>query len=57
LMAINGNTSVNINLCDIVIQSPEAGKISTFEFGRAKELFDIGYRFTINHFKRQDFKL
>jgi NTE family protein len=57
LMAINGNTSVNINLCDIVIQSPEAGKISTFEFGRAKELFEIGYRFTINHFKRQDFKL
>jgi NTE family protein len=57
LMAINGNTSVNLNLCDIVIQPSEAGKISTFEFGRAKELFEIGYRFTINNFKRQDFKL
>jgi NTE family protein len=57
LMAINGNTSANLNLCDIVIQPPEAGKISTFEFGKAKELVEIGYRFTIKHFKRQDFKL
>lgn len=57
LMAINGNTSTSRSLCDIVIEPSGAGKISTFDFGRARELYEIGYRFTIKNFTGQDFKL
>lgn len=57
LMAINGNTSVSRNLCDIVIEPTGAGQISTFEFGKAKELFEIGYQFTKKHFTKEDFKI
>ncbi len=56
MMAINGNTPVSQSLCDFIIEPTEAGKISTFEFGRARELFDIGYRFTITHFKKENFR-
>jgi NTE family protein len=55
LMAINGNTTVSKGLCDILIEPTESGKISTFEVGKAKELFDIGYQFTKQNFKESDF--
>lgn len=56
LMAINGNTSVNRSLCDIVIEPEGVGKISTFDFGRARELFNAGYEFTMKNFSKQDFR-
>jgi len=56
LMAINGNTAVSKGLCDILIEPIEAGKISTFDLGRARELFDIGYQFTKQNFKEIDFR-
>jgi NTE family protein len=56
LIAINGNTMASKALCDLLIEPPETGKISTFELGRAKELFDIGYQFTIRNFKQSDFR-
>ena len=56
LIAINGNTMASKDLCDLLIEPPETGKISTFELGRAKELFDIGYQFTIRNFKQGDFR-
>lgn len=56
LIAINGNTMASKNMCDLLIEPPEAGKISTFELGRAKELFDIGYQFTKLNFKVGDFR-
>lgn len=55
LLAINGNTSVSKGLCDILIEPKEAGKISTFDLGKAKELFDIGYQFTKTNFRAGDF--
>jgi NTE family protein len=55
LMAINGNTSVNRGLCDIVIEPEGVGKISTFDFGRAKELYKLGYEFTRKTFNIKDF--
>lgn len=55
LMAINGNTVVSKGLCDILIEPTEAGKISTFDLGKARELFDIGYQFTKMNFKESDF--
>jgi NTE family protein len=55
LMAINGNTAVSKGLCDMLIEPKEAGKISTFDLGKAKELFDIGYDFTKTNFRPGDF--
>jgi len=57
LMAINGNTITNKSLCDLLIEPPEVGKISGFEFRRAKDLFEIGYQFTKENFKASDFQL
>lgn len=55
LMAINVNTQLSKSVCDVFIEPPEAGKISAFEWGRAKELFDIGYNFTKRNYKPSDF--
>lgn len=55
MMAINGNSTHSKELCDLTIEPEECGKISTFDIGKAKELFDIGYRFTKQHFKASDF--
>ncbi len=56
LIAINGNTTISKDLCDILIDPPGPGKISTFELGRAKELFDMGYEYTKQHFSKSDFQ-
>lgn len=55
LMAISGNTTLSKGLCDILIEPTEAGKFSTFEVRKARELFDIGYHFTMKNFKKGDF--
>lgn len=55
LMAISGNTTESKGLCDILIEPTEAGSMSTFELNRATDLFEIGYRFTKEHFRRTDF--
>jgi len=55
MMAINGNTSHSKTICDLVIEPEGSGKISTFDMGRAKDLFEIGYQFTKQHFSESDF--
>ncbi len=55
LLAINGNTLNSKALCDVLIEPPGLGNISTFELARAKELADIGYKFTRMNFKPEDF--
>jgi NTE family protein len=55
LMAINGNTTLSKNLLDLLIEPDAAGNMSTFDLAKGKALFDIGYEFTMRHFKRTDF--
>jgi NTE family protein len=57
LMAINRNTVQSKGICDVFIEPPDAGKFSGFEVARAKELYQIGYDFTIKNFKKEDFTL
>lgn len=57
LMAIHGNTMGSKDLCDIVIEPPALGTISTFELSKAQLLFDIGYKFTKENFKLSDFQM
>jgi NTE family protein len=56
MMAINGNSTHSKSLCDLTIEPEGSGKVSTFDIGRAKELFEIGYQFTKQHFKESDFQ-
>lgn len=56
LMAINANTTQSKALCDIVIEPKKLGKFSSFEIARAKEIFDIGYEFTMKNFQASDFQ-
>ncbi|MBL0743454.1 patatin-like phospholipase family protein [Chryseolinea lacunae] len=55
MMAINGNTANNKALCDVFIDPPGAGSVSGFDVGKAKDLFNIGYQFTKENFKREQF--
>jgi NTE family protein len=55
LIAINGNTMISKGLCDILIEPPDVGGYSGMDVGKAKELFEAGYRFVIDNFSREDF--
>ncbi len=46
LIAIGANTTLSKQLCDIVVDPPGLDKFSSFDIGRAKEIFEIGYKFT-----------
>jgi len=52
LMAIGANTLHSKNLCDIVIEPSGLDKFSAFDIGKAKEIFDLGYKFTKENLKR-----
>ncbi len=52
LMAIGANTLHSKNLCDIVIEPAGLDKFSAFDIGKAKEIFDLGYKFTKENLKR-----
>lgn len=46
LMAINGNSSMSKSLINVLIEPPEVGKYSGFDLSKAKEIFDLGYKYT-----------
>ncbi len=55
LMAIGANTSISKQMCDIVIEPPGLDKFSAFDIGKAREIFDIGYKFTKENFTKASF--
>ena len=57
LMAINGNTALSKSMCDVLIEPPAVGRVSGFELGKAKDLFEIGYNYTLQNFTANDFKM
>jgi NTE family protein len=56
LIAINGNTTISKRLCDILIEPPDVGHYSGFDLGKAKDLFETGYRFVKDNFAQEDFE-
>jgi NTE family protein len=56
LMAINGNTKQSKAICNVVIEPKKLDQFSSFEIAKAKEIFDIGYQFTIENFTPADFQ-
>jgi NTE family protein len=57
LMAISGNTTVSKTLCNVLIEPPEVGKFTGFDLSKAKEIFDVGYRYTKDNFTADQFRL
>lgn len=55
LMAINGNTMISKSLCNVLIEPPDVGVYSGFDLGKAPEIFEIGYRYTKQHFSPDQF--
>jgi NTE family protein len=51
LMAINANTSNSKQMCDMVIEPAGLDRYSGLDIGKAREIFDIGYKFTKENFK------
>lgn len=56
LMAMNGNTRLSKTFCDVVIEPEKLDKFSSFDIAKAREIFEIGYEYTIKNFKPEDFK-
>lgn len=47
LLAINCNAARSKEACDLIIEPPLLGSVSTFELSRARELAEIGYSYAI----------
>lgn len=57
LMAINGNTTISKSLCHVLLEPPGLGKFSGFDLSKAREMFEIGYRYTIDNFRPEEHNL
>jgi NTE family protein len=51
LLAIGANTLHSKQLCDVIIEPLGLDKFGAFDIGKAKEIFDIGYKFTKEYLK------
>lgn len=57
LIAINVNTSHSKTHCNVVIEPTDLGKFSTFDLAKGKEIFNLGYQYTIKNYSKIDFEL
>lgn len=51
LLSINVNTSNSKNYCHQIIEPLELRKFTTFDLAKGKEIFEIGYSYTIKNLK------
>ncbi len=51
LLAVGANTRESKTMCDVVIEPHGLDKYSAFDIGKAKEIFDLGYKFTKENLK------
>ena len=56
LIAIGANTTLSKEMCDVVIEPPGLDKFSSFDIGKAREIFEIGYKFTKDNFREIHFE-
>jgi len=56
LMAVSANTAISKLMCDLVVEPPGLDKFSALDIGKAKEIFDIGYKFTKENFNKSSFE-
>ena len=51
MLAINCNIEMRKNMCDLFIEPEGLGKYRVFDIKKAREIFDIGYRYTADLLK------
>src|SRR5690606_35170860 len=47
-LAINAASHHSKSFCNVLIEPPGLGKFTTFDLGRGKEIFELGYSHTIS---------
>jgi len=55
LMAVSANTQVSRQMCDVFIEPPRMDRFSSFDIGKAQEIFDFGYQFTKQNYMPHHF--
>ncbi len=48
LLIINANTFESRKYCDVFVEPPALGQFSTLNLSKAKEMFEIGYEYTLS---------
>lgn len=56
LIAIQANTEISRNLCDLFIEPPRMDRFSSLDLSKAQEIFEFGYRFTKQNFMPHHFE-
>lgn len=56
LMAIYANTQLSRQMCDVFIEPNRMDRFSSFDIGKAQEIFDFAYRFTKDNFMPHHFQ-
>lgn len=56
LIAIQANTEISRNLCDLFIEPPRMDRFSSLDLSKAQEIFEFGYRFTKQNFLPHHFE-
>ena len=49
LLAISGNSNVSRTKCDVYLEPPDLTKFSGFGLSQAQDIFDYGYRYTLEN--------
>jgi NTE family protein len=55
LMAINGNTTHSKMLCTVLIEPPEVGQFSGFDLSHARDMYRMGYEYTMKNYTAEHF--
>ncbi|HZY81554.1 MAG TPA: patatin-like phospholipase family protein [Cyclobacteriaceae bacterium] len=56
LITISANTTASRLLCDLVIEPKHLGRYTVFEMGKARDIYDAGYKYTKDNFLPKHFQ-
>jgi NTE family protein len=56
LITVSANTTASRLLCDLVIEPPHMARFTVFEMGKAREIYDAGYKYTKENFLPHHFQ-
>lgn len=57
ILAMHGKTRERFKMCDLLIEPPELSRFSIFDFRKAGQLFDVGYRYTREFLDKNPLKI
>lgn len=56
LITVSANTQASRMICDLVIEPPHMARYTVFEMGKAREIYDAGYKYTKENFLPHHFQ-